>query len=394
MMRSLRGANIVCFAKEWSEDPTSNNHVMRLLAEENEILWLNSIATRTPDFTNRNDIGKIARKLKNIAHTPREVSPRLHVYSPIVLPFPHSPLATAINRQILRGTLGLSRRHLGMNRFQAWTFLPTAAEYIGTLGEELSVYYCTDEWSQFSHVDSEKVAAQERLLLSKVDLVFATSQGLLERKRAFNAETHLASHGVDHAHFARALDTDTAIAPELVHLRGPVIGFFGLLEDWIDLDLFAYLAKHRPEWTVVVIGKSMVSHDRLKRYPNILILDRRPYESLPSYCKRFDIGLCPFKIDNLTRYVNPIKLREYVSAGLPVVSTDLPECRLLPNWTRVGRSHEEILALIDQALREDSPDARRARSDSMKTETWRVKVTNIGEHVTRILANKQARASI
>ncbi len=387
----MRGANIVCFAKEWSEDPTSNNHVMRLLGEDNTVLWLNSISTRTPSLASPRDVAKIKRKLMTLGQGAREVSPGLHVYTPLVLPFPHSALATRANRQILRGSLAPLRHRLGMMPFQTWTFLPTATDYVGTLGEELSVYYCTDEWSQFSYVDTAKIVKQERALLAKVDIVFATSRSLYESKRAFNDETHLASHGVDQAHFARALDAATPIAPELLGIDGPVIGFFGLVQDWIDLDLFAYLAEQRPGWTLAVVGRALVDVERLRRYPNIRLVDRKPYSELPTYCKRFDVALCPFKINELTVHVNPIKLREYVSAGLPVVSTDIPECRLSPSLTRVGRTHREVLEQIEIALREDSPAARRARSSAMKAETWAIKVAALGDHVTRVLEAKRAK---
>jgi glycosyltransferase involved in cell wall biosynthesis len=389
----MTGENIVCFAKEWTEDPTSNNHVMRLLAERNEVLWLNSIATRTPKLGSKDDVAKIKRKLRSLGQGPREVSQGLHVFTPLVLPFPHSRAATVANKQILRGTIAALRHKLRMKKFQAWSFIPPAAEYVGTLGEELSVYYCTDEWSQFSYVEKEKIVEQERRLIEKVDVVFTTSRGLLERKRVHNPEAHLASHGVDQAHFARALAPETPLAPELVGLRHPVVGFFGLVQDWIDTDLLVHVAKARPDWTLVVLGKALVDVSALAALPNVRLVDRRPYADLPSYCKGFDVGLCPFRINELTVHVNPIKLREYVSAGLPVVSTDIPECRLNPQWTRIGRTPEEFVAQIDAALREDSPEARRRRSDAMREETWEKKVAAIGDVILSVKERKLRSAS-
>ena len=149
----LNGENIVCFAKDWTEDPTSNNHVMRMLERDNKVLWLNSIATRAPALTSSRDLQKIGRKLKSFAQGPRVVENGLNVYTPIVLPFPHSNIAKTLNREILKSTVGLMRRKLGMRDFQLWSFIPTAVSYFGKLGESLSVYYCTDEWSHFSYVD-------------------------------------------------------------------------------------------------------------------------------------------------------------------------------------------------------------------------------------------------
>jgi glycosyltransferase involved in cell wall biosynthesis len=366
--------NIVCFAKDWSEDPTSCNHVMRALSRENRVLWLNSVCARRPDFGSGSDLRKMARKLIGFLKGPREVERNLWVYTPLVLPFPYTPAAVAVNRWILRATLGILRRRLGMREFQLWTFLPTTAGYVGGMGESLAVYYCTDEWSGFRHLSDAPVAAMEQALCAKADVVFTTSRPLLERKAAYNAETHLASHGVDHAHFASALDEATPAASELEGLPRPIIGFFGLIESWIDLELLAYLAERRPEWSIVLVGKAAVDVSSLRRYPNLHLLGRRPYRELPRYAKAFDVAVCPFASNELTRNINPIKLREYLSAGLPVVATGIPEAAAYPGSCQLVSGPEQFLAACEAALRDDSPERRSRRSRAMRDETWQHKV--------------------
>lgn len=387
------GENIICFAKDWTEDPTSNNHVMKLLARDNQVLWLNSISTRTPKLSSGSDMAKIRRKLKSFADGPQQVGERLSVFTPLVLPFPHSRAAVMMNRQILRGTTAYFRRRLGMDEFQLWSFIPTAVEYFGHMGESFRVYYCTDEWSQFSAVDGARVTQMERELCRRADIVFTTSRTLLEAKRPWNPETHLASHGVDWAHFARALAPETTVPSEMAGLQHPVLAFFGLVEDWIDIDLIGWLAEQRPDWTFVMIGKVAVDHSRWARTPNIRWLGRKPYAELPSYCKAFDLGLCPFRINELTRNVNPIKLREYLSAGLPVVSTNLPECARVPEWCSVADTREEFLAACQAALAADSAEARRRRSELMRAESWEHKVRQLGEHIDRVQQRKRAGTS-
>jgi len=383
----MKGENIVCFTKDWAEDPTSTNHVMRGLARDNRVLWLNSVCTRRPDFASGRDLRKIGRKLVDFLKGPKQVDEHLWVYTPLVLPFPHDRTALAANRALIRVTLAALRRRLGMRDFQLWSFLPTTGAYTG-LGESLSVYYCTDEWASFEHVDSERVAAMERTLCRKADVVFATSRSLLERKRALNPETHLASHGVDHAHFAKALDGGMPIPSEVAALPKPMVGFFGLIERWIDLDLLSWVAERRPAWSIVLIGKANVDVSVLGRHRNVHLLGRRPYAALPQYARALDVAVCPFVVNDLTHHVNPIKLREYMSAGLPTVSTDIPEAAAYPPWCRVARDREGFLAACDAALAEDSPEQRRMRSDAMRGETWERKVEDIGRIVQRVKARK------
>ncbi len=377
----LEGQNIICFAKDWSEDPTSNNHVMKMLARKNRVLWLNSISMRTPNLASRRDLGKILRKLRSFAQGPAEVEPGLWVYTPIVVPLPHSRVAAAINRLILRVTLGLLRRKLGMDRYQLWTFVPNALPYVGMPGESLVVYYCIDEWSHFTYLDGAKMAEVEGRLCRRADVVLATARLLWERRRSLNPETHLALHGVDHRHFAAALAPETAPAEELAGERGPVIGFFGLIHEWIDLDLIARLAERRPDWTIALIGKASVDVGALKRFPNVKLLGRKPYEVLPRYCKAMTVGLIPFAVNELTRNVNPIKLREYLSAGLPVVSTALPEVQAYDGICRIAHTADEFIAACDEAVRTDTPELRRQRSEAMASETWEAKVGDIGRVV-------------
>jgi len=387
----MTGQNIVCFAKDWSEDPTSNNHVMRLLAERNKVLWLNSITTRTPTFTSGSDVRKIGRKLKAFMRGADEVSPGLSVFTPVVLPFPHSAWAARLNQVILKASVGMLRVQRRMSPFQLWSFLPSAVRYVGKFGEELLVYYVTDEFSQFKHLDGQKMAAMDREMCERADIVFATAHTLVERKKQFNPETHLASHGVDHAHFASTLAESTLPAPEMTALpKGPVIGFVGLIESWIDVSLLDVIAERRPSWQIVLIGKSNVDLSSLKRHNNIYLLGRKPYAELPRYLKAFTVGVIPFVLNELTLNVNPIKLREYLSAGLPVVSSDIPEVRSYADDRDcfVAANHDQFLSALDQAVNSDTPEARHLRSQAMRRESWEQKVAELGDHVMRARMKK------
>jgi glycosyltransferase involved in cell wall biosynthesis len=374
---------IIAFAKDFHEDPTSNHHVLRHLARSRRVVWLNSVATRTPNLSSGRDLGKIARKLREFARGPINVEHDLWVFSPLVLPLPHSAAARAVNRGILRATIRGLRARLGLREFQLWTFLPTVADYVGTLGESLAVYYCVDEWSMFSYLDRERTVAAERALLDKVDCVFAINHALADAKRALHPETHVSPHGVDHAAFARALDDATAVPADIAHLPRPVIGFYGTIQDWVDLDLIAAIARARPAWSVVLIGQQLVDTSAVAGLPNVHLLGRRRHDELPGYCKGFDVGVIPYRIDDRMTFVNPIKLREYLSAGLPVVSTAVPEVIRFGDGHGCAVAHDAsgFVTAIDAALATDTPARRRDRSAAMAGETWAARVVS----VTRIV---------
>ncbi|HEY5925086.1 MAG TPA: glycosyltransferase [Kofleriaceae bacterium] len=382
---------IIAFAKDWHEDPTSNHHVLRELAKTRRVLWLNSIATRKPKLSSSRDLGKIARKVREFARGPVNVETDLWVMSPLAVPLPGSARARAINRSVLRTQIAALRYRMGIEQFQLWTFLPNTADYVGTLGEQCAIYYCVDEWSLFSYLDRAQTIAAEHALLSKVDAVFAINGPLAEAKRALNPHTFVSPHGVDHALFAGALDDATVVPPDLASIARPRIGFYGTLRDWVDFELIAHVARKRPQWQLVLIGQQFADLSAIKGLTNVHLLGQKLHRELPAYCKGFDVGMIPYRIDERMTFVNPLKLREYLSAGLPVVSTPVPEVTRLSHLAHVAATHDDFVAATDRALHESSPAERGKRSLAMQSETWAARVANVARTVDEISERKHQR---
>lgn len=383
---------IIAFAKDWNEDPTSNHHVLRELAKSRRVLWLNSLATRTPSLSSSRDLGKIRRKLGEFARGPVRVENDLWVFTPLVLPLPHLAAARAINRVALRATIAGLRLRLGLSRFHLWTFLPNVADYVGVLGEDLSVYYCVDEWSMFSYLDRDRTVALERRLLTQVDAVFAINHALAESKRAVNPATFVSPHGVDVELFGRALASTTEVPAELAALPGPRIGFYGTLQDWVDLELIEEVARLRPSWSFVLLGQALVDVERVRRLPNVHLLGRKAHDELPAYCKGFDVGIIPYRRQERMEFVNPIKLREYLAAGLPVVSTSVPEVVRYGDRCAIADTPTEFVARLEEALAADAGDraARRAaRAAAMSDESWQARVATVAKTIDEIAARKR-----
>lgn len=384
-MKTLSGRDIVCFSNDWDGDPLSKTHLMRLLARENRVLWVNSLGNRAPTATAR-DAHRIVKKLRDAARGLTEPEPNLHVLAPLYVPAYGSEAVRALNSVLVRQQVLLAMRRLGMRRPITWAFLPSAAPVAGTLGEELVIYHVVDEFSAFSDA-SAHVAELERRLLRRADLVIASAQKLLDSKRRENPRAVLVRHGVDFAHFSRALDPATRVPADLAALPRPVVGFFGLVADWIDLELVREVADAYPHASVVLIGKATTALTPLEGAPNVHLLGRKPYADLPAYCKGFDVALTPFRLNELALNANPLKAREYVAAGLPNVCTDLPELRATPGCT-VARTRAEFVAEVGRALASGGPSPERA--ELVRPEGWEAKLDEIRGHVAALLDGRRA----
>lgn len=383
----MENQSIICFANDWQSDPTSKHQVMKILAASNRILWVDSVGMRRPSLT-RSDARRVGKKVRRWFRGLTRVNENLHHFEPFVLPFHASPLARAINKRLLLGSIAGHVKRLDMQDVQLWTFFPNTVDVVGHLGEKLVVYYCVDQWSKFSFIHGESMEKMERRLLRRADLVITTAEHLFRDKAPFNPNTHLVTHGVDHAFFSRALQPGTKDPGDLRRVGKPRIGFFGLIHEWIDLELIARVASEKPQWSIVLIGDTAVDVSSLKGFHNIHFLGRKPYEWLPAYCRVFDAGIIPFRVNELTLNVNPIKLKEYLAAGLPVVSTALPEAQKLGDLVEVGKNPDEFIRRLELALAEDTPDKRIARSQRMKSETWEKKVEQISSLVSMSLERK------
>lgn len=372
--------DIIAFCKDWQEPKTSNNHILEALAQRHRVLWVNSIATRAPNLASANDLAKIARKIRSWMRGTEVIHPNLRVLTPVLLPFPWSPWVMRLNRVLVCAQVRREARRWGFRQPQLWIFPPNAVDYAGQFGESRLVYYCVDEWSQFRHLQAEPLRRKERQLLEKADIVFVVSQELLAAKRRLNPRTFLIPHGVNHELFAQALRSDFPAAEPLRALPRPVLGFYGTIRDWVDQELLAGIAQRRPSWSLVLVGKVLTDVSALRRHPNIHLFDSQPYEELPRFCKGFDVGLIPYRLsDPRMQSVNPLKLREYLAAGLPVVSVDLPETRVLSEFVRFAATAEEFVRQIEVAIAEDTAARRIQRSAAMQSESWSARAARVEE---------------
>jgi glycosyltransferase involved in cell wall biosynthesis len=379
---ALRSRDIVCFSHDWTGDPLSKTHIMRVLSRDNRILWVNAIANRMPTASAK-DASRLVKKIKSFAESVKEVERNIFVLNPLAVPAYESSAIVALNRAALLWQVKSAMRDLGFQDVVNMVFNPAAGMIAGRLGESRVIYYCVDEYTAFTGATNGLKAIEDDLFRN-ADIVVVSAEKLLRDKLPLNGNTHLIRHGTDWKHFRSALDPSTNIPDDIRYLPRPIIGFHGLLADWLDFDLIRKLGERFATGSVVLIGKTTVDAEHkirvLEGAKNVYRLGRKPYSTLPAYCKAFDVAINPFVISELTLAANPLKVREYLAAGCPVVSTDIPEVRVLEHC-RVAGDHEEFLKATAAAI--DAPPNRERISNSVRHESWEAKVEELRHLMAR-----------
>lgn len=382
----LRDQEIVYIGNDWfADNRTSSHQIARLLAQHNRMLYVEAAGQRAPTASKR-DLAKILAKLKKAWSNPERVTDNVHVYSPLIVPFHGSALARRINRAALGASIRRACRQVGFKKPILWVILPHYSSIVETVPNAGIVYYVVDEYSAMPGVDPARIREMERLVLEKANVVFAISEPLVASKGQSNPNTYFSPHGVETTHFARAYYEALARPRELDGIKSPIVGFFGLIEDWLDFELLEYLARERPQYAFVMVGRVARDVSRFARLNNVVFLGKKSYEDIPSFLRAFDVCHIPFELSDVILNSSPLKLKEYLAGGKPVVSVAIDEVRKLDGLVYVATDRESYLAAIDRALAEDSPERAQARVRAMESESWQSKVETISERVARHIA--------
>lgn len=254
--------------------------------------------------------------------------------------------------------------------------------FAGHMSERLIVYDCMDELTQFKGAPPALVEREE-MLVQKADVVFCGGRKMREKRLPLNANTHFFGTGVDVVHFGRVHSDPLPIASELANLKGPILGYFGVIDERIDYDLLAKLADARSDWRVVMIGPTAKMDPRdFPQRSNLHWLGSRSYQDLPALTKAFTICLMPFAINAATEYINPTKALEYMAAGKPVVSTAINEVKTnFASVARVAQTHNDF---VDACIRECAkPSISRVQAGiKLAAEnTWEANIAKMEAHI-------------
>ena len=375
---------------DWDAHWTSKQQIMHRLAGSNRVLYVEEPVTMLAPLK----VPGRWRRWKAVAPRLRQVQAGLWVLTPPpMLPFGNLyPAVNRINQEVLAGYIRWAARSIGLGNFLLWTYLPTSCALIDRLKPEAVVYHCVDEHSAFpGFVRPEVVRGYDDALTSRADLVITSARNLMLSRQHLNPNIHHVRHAADVANFSRALDPDLPIPGDIASIPRPRLGVVGVHDERLDVDALEILARADPHWQIVLVGPMQpgdVDEARLRSLGNVHLLGGKPVAALPGYLKALDVALIPYKLNELSRNIFPLKLYEYLAAGLPVVAAALPELAPFTDVVSLAAQPADYPSLVREVLATDTVGQHEARAAFAAENSWDRRVEEISALVEDMLATK------
>lgn len=390
----LRGAfdGVVCFGGEdwWYHNRGHYDmQMMREFSADLPVLYVNSIGMRVPRLgEGAMFFSRVRRKLRSMRRGFTQVRERFAVCSPFAVPGRWGAAAT---RFCLPAQVRRAAARAGIRRPLLWVACPTAAEVVDAIPHVALVYQRTDRYEAFSGVDPQRIRACDRALKSRADITLFCSSLLHDEESAQCRRALFVDHGVDYDRFAAAGERSDMEPDDVRPLPRPRVGFIGGIDaHTFDPALFVGVARRMPNVTFVLVGACSLPVGWCP-LSNVVLLGQRPYEQVAGYMAACDALIMPWNQSEWIRACNPVKLKEYLAVGRPVVTTPFDELRNFAGLVRVARGEQEFAEALHRALTEPhDPEPGRAR---VRDETWAAKARLVRAHLASGESGRRAPAS-
>lgn len=354
--------DMIVFGEDFGGLPSSTQHLIKYLPNMRKIIWVNSIGLRQPRLTKHDCsramhklLGGSTSRLNNVESAPSHI----HVVNLRTIPAPSSDLSRSMARSMMLRQLQPILSEHQIESPILWCSLPTAADLCGHLNESGIVYYCGDDFSALAGVDHHTVAQHEARLVKKANVVFAASETIANKFP--RCKTMYLPHGVDTELFT----SPTSRADDFPQNGKPVAGFYGSLSSWLDYELINQVASNLPNWDFVFIGPNELPYYPLPKLNNIHYLGAKPHYTLASYSQHWQASLLPFKFNQQIQACNPLKLREYLAAGSPIVATPFPALSPYRRYINIVESCSEMCQALTLSV-----DEQRLPNGIVDGESW------------------------
>lgn len=354
---------IICFGGEdwWYHNRAHYDmQMMRELSAHMPVLYVNSIGMRVPTVTEGGMFWKrVVRKLKSFSRGLVRIRPRFSVQSPVVVP---GRRGMAISGWLLPRQIRRAARRVGIRRPLVWVACPPGVRALDHLRPEGVIYQRTDRFEAYEGVDTELIASFDAELKERACVVLYCSRHLFGEEQARVPNGAFVDHGVDFDDFVAAGEAPEARgagAPSVIRsIAGPRAGFVGDIDSAVfDHGLILDVAKRLPGVQIVLVGGCTLPDGWADACPNIHLTGRIPYEEVAATMASMDVLLMPWHRSEWIEACNPIKLKEYLATGRPIVSTDFPELRHYGGLLDIENEAAPFADAIQRAI--DSPDPER-----------------------------------
>jgi len=393
----LEGHNIVYFAPEkWDGLWRNRQQLMSVFARQNRVLIVEPrLHLRQVRASLRQGQLKLSDLNRPIL---RQVAQNLYIFRypewlPISGRFPLNKFTKITRHLFIRNAL----QTLSMTRPIVWFSRPQMISLLDEIGPaSLRVYHVVDEYTAYSNQKEFRrwrAAEREKLMLSQVDAVVVVSKKLYEAKHSFNPNTHLVPNGVDYQAYSTAL-AEPCLPDDLKVIEKPRLGYIGLIGDKLNFDMLKDVALEHPEWSLIFLGQVAVSGQSaaawqtLKALPNVYHLGPVDVARVPHYVKGFQVGLMPYVQNRHAEHISPLKLYDYLAAGLPVASVDIPSVRQFSQYIHVAESPPHFSTAVQAALLDTTSEHWHTRRNIAAGHTWEARVEQISDILQAQLAAK------
>lgn len=273
-----------------------------------------------------------------------------------------------------------------------WYYTPMALKFSDQFKPKFIVYDCMDELSAFKFAPPELVYLEKKLM-AKADIVFTGGNSLFQAKRNQHTNIHAFPSGIEKEHFERA--RLKLIEPaDQSGIEGPKIGFYGVIDERFDISLIGQLASARPEWQFMLIGPVVkIDQHTLPANKNIHYLGQKSYNELPDYLSHWDVAMIPFLLNESTQYISPTKTPEYLSAGVPVVSSaikDVIDPYGITNLVQICTNPAEFISAIESELNKGCHKAWLQKVDQfLKGVSWDITHESMNSKICKTMSNQK-----
>lgn len=381
----MKRTDVVCFGGgDWWYHNRAHidMQLMRRFAKIGTVLYVNSIVIQKPKFgRGGNFSGKFLRKAGSILKGLSKSGEGFWVYSPVTLPVHHISWARPLQELLLRIQIKNIMRKLKIQDPIIWVACPGACYTSMRLSKRKLIWQRTDRWEEFPDVDADAIVTYDRKLKAKADLTVFVSSLLYEEEREQCKNAFYLDHGVDYEMFAQAHE-DSWIPPDIAAIPKPIVGFFGGIDDHtFDMAFMEKVVDLLPQMSFVFVGSTSADVTELQKRKNVWLLGQKPYEQIPYYGKCFDVAIMPWGQNQWIEACNPVKLKEYLALGKPVVSTPFAELQTYRDVVYKAKTPRGFSECLIRALAEDNPIRTAARRKKVEKSTWDSKAQTILEQL-------------